>query len=78
MQIHVAAANTLVVDEAQLAIDTVLTFEAMPGLASNISSLQSAIASNQLETSSVGVMLGQVTFAVVLEGLVHSPLSSAS
>ena len=75
-QINAAAANTLVADEAQLAIDTFLTFGGMPGLASNISSLQRAIASNSLETSSVGVLLGQVTFDVVLEGLVRSPLSS--
>ena len=77
-QINAAAANTLVAAEAQLAIDTFLTFEGMPGLASNISSLQRAIASNSLETSSVGVLLGQVTFDVVLEGLVRSPLSSAN
>jgi hypothetical protein len=76
-QINAAAANTLVANEAQLAIDTFLTFQGMPGLASNISSLQSAIASNPLETSSVGVLLGQVAFDVVLEGLVRSPFSSS-
>jgi hypothetical protein len=76
-QINGTAANTLVTAEAQLAIDTFLTFQGVPGLASNISSLQSVIASNPLETTSVGVLLGQVTFDVVLEGLVHSPLSSA-
>ena len=77
-QINAAAANTLVAAEAQLAIDTFLTFEGTPGLASNISSLQSAIASNPLETTSVGVLLGQVSFDVVLGGLVHSPSSSAT
>jgi hypothetical protein len=77
-QINAAAANSLVANEAQLAIDTFLTFEGMPGLASNIGSLQSAIASNPLEKSSAGVLLGQVTFDVVLEGLVRSPLASAT
>lgn len=76
-QINAAAANALVADEAQLAINTFLTFQGVPGLASNISFLQSAIASNQLETTSAGVLLGQVTFDAVLEGLVSSPLSSA-
>jgi hypothetical protein len=76
-QINAAAANTLVANEAQLAIDTFLTFGGMPGLAPNISSQQSAIGSNPLETSSVGILLGQVTFDVVLEGLVRSPFSSA-
>jgi len=76
-QINAAAANGLVADEAILAIDTFMTFGGTAGLTSNISSLQNAIASNPLETSSVGVLLGQVTFDVVLEGLVQSPLSSA-
>ncbi len=70
--INAKAANALVADEAQLAIDAFLSFEGVPGLSSTISTLQSAIASNPLESSSVGVLLGNVTFDVVLHGLVHS------
>ena len=74
--INAPAANALVGDEAQLAIDAFLTFEGIPGLSSMISSLQTAIASNTLESSAVGVLLGQVTFDVVLEGMVSSSQSS--
>jgi hypothetical protein len=73
--INPTAANALVADEAQLAIDAFLSFEGVPGLSSTVSSLQSAIASNPLE-SSVGMLLGNVTFDVVLQGLVNSPLAS--
>ena len=74
--INATAANALVADEAQLAIDAFLSFEGIPGLSSTVSSLQRAIASNSLESSPVGLLLGDVTFDVVLQGLVSSPPAS--
>lgn len=74
--INATAASSLVADEAQLAIDAFLSFEGVPGLSSTMSSLQSAIASNSLESSAVGMLLGNVTFDVVLQGLIGSPLAS--
>ncbi|MHB1422269.1 MAG: hypothetical protein ACYC3I_03540 [Gemmataceae bacterium] len=76
--INSAAANALVADEAQLAIDALLSFRGVSGLSPTISSVQSAIASNSLETSAVGRLLGDVTFDVVLQGLVNSSLASGS
>jgi hypothetical protein len=73
---NATAANALVADEAQLAIDAFLSFEGVSGLSSTISSLQSAIATNPLESSAVGMLLGNVTFDVVLQGLASSPLAS--
>jgi hypothetical protein len=67
--INPTAANSLVADEAQLAIDAFLSLEGVSGLDSTISSLQSAIASNPLESSTVGMLLGDVTFDLVLGGL---------
>lgn len=71
--INATAANSLVADEAQLAIDAFLSFEGVSGLSSTISSLQSAIASNSLQSSAVGTLLGNVTFDLVLQGLVARP-----
>lgn len=72
---NATAASSLVADEAQLAIDAFLSFEGVPGLSSTVSSLQSAIGSNALESTPVGMLLGDVTFDIVLQGLVTSPLS---
>lgn len=71
--INPTAANTLVADEAQLAVDAFLSLEGVSGLDSTISSLQSSIASNPLESSMVGMLLGDVTFDVVLGSLASSP-----
>lgn len=68
--INPTAANSLVGAEAQLAINEFLSFEGVPGLGSTISSLQSAIAANPLESSTVGMLLGDVTFDFVLNAMV--------
>lgn len=74
--INATATNSLVADEAQLAIDAFLSFEGVSGLSSTISSLQSDIASNSLSSSPVGILLGEVTFDMVLQGLVNSTSAS--
>lgn len=74
--INAAAANALVGEEAQLAIDAFLTFEGVSGLSTNISTLQSQIATNEatldVNGGMTGFLLGEVTFAAVLEGLADS------
>jgi hypothetical protein len=74
--INAGAANALVADEAQLAIDAFLSLEGQSGLSSSINSLQSAIAANTLENSAVGTLLGEVAFDVVLQALTSSPSAS--
>jgi len=76
--INASAANALVADEAQLAIDAFLAFEGVSSVSSTISSLQSAIAANPLESSAVGMLLGDVTFDIVLQGLLNSNFSATT
>jgi hypothetical protein len=73
--INATAANSLVAAEAQLAVDAFLSLEGVPGLDSTISSLQSSIASNPLESSMVGMLLGDVTFDLVLGAMAGPSLS---
>lgn len=75
--INATAANSLVANEAQLAIDGFLSLGGVSGLDSTIDSLQSAIASNPLESSAVGILLGDVTFDLVLGAMAGSDLSAA-
>jgi hypothetical protein len=74
--INAPAANALVGAEAQLAVDEFLSFEGSSGLSSTISSLQSSIAANPLESTTVGVLLGDVTFDLVLSSMVSTNFSA--
>jgi hypothetical protein len=73
--LNVTAASLLMADEAQMALDAVLTSQGIANLSSSINALQNAIAANPMEYTMVGQLLGNVTFDMVARGMGGSSLS---